>query len=134
MNSAAQNFANYLSSKEIKYRLESENVLSTGFTESNTSVTVKFVFGEDGEDVALRVFSIAKVPENKLAGMAQVCSQLNLKYRWVRFYLDSDNEVTAAIDAVISAGTSNDVCFELLIRIIKIVNEAYPEIMKGLWS
>ena len=44
-------------------------------------------------------------------------------YRWMRFYVDSDNEFTAALDAVINGETIGEECYELLGRAVSIVDD-----------
>lgn len=135
MNSAARFFIEYLEQKDVKYTINGENRVRVGFSGENaTSISTLFVFGADGTNVAVRSYSIAKVPEEKIAEACILCSSLNSRFRWTRFYIDSDNEVTAAIDAVIDPHTTGAECFELLIRIVDIIDDAYPEIMKMLWS
>ena len=82
----------------------------------------------------VRIFSIARVPKNKTAAVLEVLNALMIEYRWLRFYLDSDNEVTAAIDAVITEETAAPVAGELLARGLNIVDDIYPRIMKVLWA
>ena len=56
---------------------------------------------------------------------------LRAAYRW---YLDDDREVTAAVDAVITADTIGAVAYELVQRGVNIIDENYPKVMKALWS
>ena len=63
-----------------------------------------------------------------------MCNRLNAEYRWVKFYLDKDGDVNAAIDAVISEDDCGEACMNLVHRIIRIVDDAYPEIAKTRWA
>lgn len=136
MNPAAQIFANYLDEKELRYDIESEEVIAVTYTGGKNAprIRVVFIFDEDGHSVAVRCFSVAKVPSDKLAKAYETCSKLNDKWRWLKFYVDSDDEVTAADDAVIEPNTLGEECFELLVRCIDIVDRAYPEIMAMVWG
>ena len=135
MMTAVQNFANFLDEKKIRYEIKSETALSVTYIGDNApDIRVLFIFGEDGRDVAIRCFSVAKVPSDKLTKAYETCSKLNNKWRWVKFYIDSDDEVTAADDAVIEPNTLGEECFELLVRCIDIVDKAYPEIMAMIWG
>ena len=134
MNNAANRFTNTLLEKEIKYRILAENRVLISIAGDNGKYDFQFIFGEDEKDVALKVFSLAKVQEEKLAEGYKLCSELNAKWRWVKFYIDSDNEITAEIDAVIEPMTTGDECFELLLRTLDIVDKSYPEMMRLIWN
>lgn len=139
MKKTTKNFLDCLEEKEIKYQCEEREGKSdwvcVRFSGNNApSVEVQLFFHEDEEDVALRSFSIVRVPQAKTAGMLTLLNSLMEEYRWLRLYLDEDNEVTATIDAVISADTAGPVSFELLMRMVGIVDDIYPRLMKELWA
>lgn len=135
MNIAANVFKDALEKKDIKYIEEREDLIRVSFTGENaTSIRTTFKFGDDNKDVSVHVFSICKVPDAKYEKACVLCSTLNAKWRWVKFYIDNDKEVTAEIDAVIDAYTAGDECSELLFRIVDIVDKSYPEIMQMLWN
>lgn len=132
---AVQIFAHFLDEQEIRYEIRNEKTLSITYTGDNApEIRVLFIFGDDGREVAIRCFSVAKVPDNKLAKAYELCSKLNDDWRWVKFFVDSDNEITAADDAVIEPNTLGEECFELLVRCVRIVDKAYPEIMAMVWG
>jgi len=135
MNTAIKMFTDYMDKKDVHYTVEDEDRVRIVFNGKNMpSISLRFIFGDDGRDVAIRVFSIAKVPDNKIKDTCVVCSKLNSRFRWIKFYLDRDNEVTASDDAVLDPYTTGEECFELLLRSTDIVDKAYPEIMRSLWS
>lgn len=102
--------------------------------ENADSITVNLVFNADCEDVAVRSFSICKIPETKIPAIMLKLNDLNARFRWLKFYMDSDNEITAEMDAVITPVTAGPVCVELMLRSVNIIDDAYPELMKALWS
>lgn len=135
MNTAVRFFTDYLTRKDIVYSVPDENRVSVSFKGDNYPIIRSvFIFGDDGRDVAIRVFTIAKVPKDKALQVLAVCSVLNAEYRWVKFYLDTDWEVTAAMDAVIDPYTTGEECYELLMQMTQIVDKSYPEIMEALWG
>ena len=135
MNTAIKFFTDHMDAKGVKYTVTGEKSVRVRFSGDNMpSIPVTFFFGDDGRDVTVHVFSIAKVPEEKVGNACFACSNLNAQWRWVKFYLNSDNEITASLDAVIDPYTTGEECFELLIRTTDIVDKAYPDIMKMLWS
>lgn len=137
MNMAAKAFGAYLEKRDIKYTIrgDDEDMVLVRYAGDNMSdIPVWFNFSTNTHDVAVRVVSIAKIPENKIANACFACSKLNSKYRWVKFYLDFDNEVTAELDAIITPSTVGEVCYELLRRIKNIVDETYLIFMQTIWS
>lgn len=138
MNSAAKLFCDYLDQKNIKYsEVDSEVIRITYTGENCPTIPVNFTFSDDGRNVSIQSFSISKI--NKEDGKQYLaalltCSELNKKYRWVKFYLDDDCEITAEDDAVIDPYTTGEECFKLLGHMINIVDKAYPIIMKMIWG
>ena len=132
-------FTDFLDGKSIKYTAKENEGKSDWVSvkysaENMESINLSFFFDQDCQSFALRVFSIAKVPQNKVPAVLGVCNELANDYRWVRFYVDNDNEITASYDGVIDVDTAAPVCYELLGRTLSIVDESYPRFMKALWS
>ncbi len=123
--SARDVFVKKLDAEKIKYDLHSEKpILYVGYKGDNfDSLTFTFIFDDDGESFALRVFSIEKFSEDQLPDAYEFCNAMCYAYRWLRFYVDSDNEFTAALDAVINGDSIGDECYELLGRAVNIVDE-----------
>ena len=131
-----QRFTNYLDGKNVRYTVDNEFKLHVVFNADNApSITVNVIFDKDGEGkVRFVVWSIGKFPESKLGAGMVACNALNAKYRWVKFYIDSDDEGCAEMDAIVDEDTAGEECHELLYRVVNIVDEAYPEIMRALYT
>ena len=139
MLQTTKNFCRYMDAKDVRYdakeRDGKSDWVNVKYKGDNASkIDMQFFFGTDEGVVALRVFSIVQVPGSKTASMLELLNELMQEYRWLRFYLDSDNEVTAAMDAVITPETSAPVTFEMLSRTVSIVDDIYPRLMKLLWA
>ena len=88
-------FTEYLDGKDIKYTAKENEGKSDWVSvkysaENMESINLSFFFDQDCQSFALRVFSIAKVPQNKIPAVLSVCNELANDYRWVRFYVDND--------------------------------------------
>lgn len=95
---------------------------------------VKCIFsGELGEYVSLYL-QFESVPEDKLVDVVFVCNELNSKFKWVKFYVDSDRDLMLEDDAILTTETAADEVFELLLRMIKISDDVKPEIMKAIYA
>lgn len=137
MNLAAKVTAAYFESRNMHCQVSGDDgeIIRVGFRGKNKdSLEVLLIFDEGNNSVALRSFGFCKVPENKKANLYKLCSKLNDSFRWVKFYLDDDDTVTAADDAVIQLDSCGEECLELVLRMCKITDEAYPIIMKEVWS
>ena len=128
----------FLDSKDLHYREISEGeVLSVevGGLDNKGTLQIFIVFDDDNEAAALRVHDYVKVPENRLPAIFKVCNEMNAAYRWVKFYVDKeDNSITVEDDAIIQPESCGEEIFELLLRIADISNEAYPNFMKAIYS
>lgn len=135
MNEAMKKFTQYLDQEEVKYTVSNDHVVRISFHCDNIdSITVTFIFDEDCKSVDIKVWSICKVTADKLPTAYAACNGINDRFRWVKFYVDKDNEVAASADAVIQLVSCHTECYELLNRTVNIVDEAYPSLMKALWA
>lgn len=123
-------FIDKLDDEGIKYSLHDEKpIVYINYQGDNfESLTFTFIFDDDGDSIAIRVYSIAKFDDDQIADAYEFCNKMNAAFRWLRFYVDSDNEFTAAIDAVISSDTIGDECYELLARSVNIVDDVYGKL------
>lgn len=101
---------------------------------SYTHIVVHLVFDLDGESAQLITSPIANTPGEKTAKMLLVLNECNRKFRWVKFYLDNDNDVVANGDVLFDEQNVGDACIELVMRTASIIDDAYPDIMKGIWG
>lgn len=129
-------FMRYLDEKGIKYTDVDENRVRVGYNGDNIpSVQVSVIFDKDGDGlVAFRSWNLGKVKDEKFANILLACNQLNDQFRWVKFYIDSDQDITAALDAVVDEQTVGEECFQLVIRMVSICDDAYPTIMQAMWG
>jgi hypothetical protein len=126
----------YLDNQGISYRQMDDHTLSITYNCDNVpSVRVVVIFDKDGDPlVALRVWSIAKVKEEKMPQALVACNDLNNKFRWVKFTVDSDLEFSAQMDAHVDAYSCGEEVLSLVRRTVNIVDDAYPELMKVIWG
>jgi len=136
-NAAATLFLSYLESKEVNGRFvdDDEKVVRVGWKLNNTSISILFFFSDDCEDVAIRGGEFVNIPKDKIDNIYKVVNACNNKFRWVKFTLDEEStEVRVEADAVIQLDSCAEECFELMVRMSNIVDDAYPDFMKALWA
>lgn len=126
----------YFDSKGKTYEVfEERNAIRTGYTCEHVTISVIIIFDDNNQTVGLKSFNYVKFPEEKKQKMFEICSKMNYKYRWVKFYVDeTDNSVTLSDDAYIDLETCGEEIYELIGRMCGIGDEAYPEFMKTVWS
>lgn len=131
---ALGSFIETLDEHNIKYKLYDDRpVVSLPYDGNHFSdLDFIFIFDDDGGSVAVKVYTIKEFEKRQLPNAYKFCNNMNFKFRWVRFYIDNDMELTADMDAVIGGDTIGEECFELLARCVSIVDdvcevlESYP--------
>ena len=123
-------FAARCASEGLKYRKNAEraSVLLNYNADNFDSLDFGFYFDDSGKSVALKVYSIMKFKKEQLPIAYEFCNAMNAKWRWVRFYVDSDDELAADLDAYISKESAGDECLELLHRAVSIVDDVMGEL------
>lgn len=127
----------------LKYSIEefedgSGSTLLVRFTINNgPSLRVKFISLDDKNDVAIRLFRIVEnVAESKINEILKAVNECNCEYRYLKFILDEEHDVNIEYDLALRAEDTSigaEAC-EILVRIVRIVDEVYPKFMKIIWS
>ena len=140
MSINAEKFKSYLDGKNIKYDYheateKTAEAIIVGTAGNNADeIRVIFFFDDDANSVNVKSFSVAKVPSNKLMDAYVKVNELNYEYRWVKFYIDDDNEITVSGDAIVDPDSAGEELFEMLARYMKIIDDVYPALMKVIWA
>ena len=101
---------------------------------SYTHIAIHLVFDLDGTSAQVLSSPIANVPADKTAKMLFVLNECNNRFRWVKFYLDGDNDIVANGDVIFDEQNAGEACVELIMRTASIIDDAYADIMKGIWG
>lgn len=97
--------------------------------------TLKYICKDQEKPaLALRVFSLIQVEAHKVADICRVLNKMNREYRFLRFTLDEDNSVKVEYDFPVETTNAGPVALEMLLRTVNIIDDAYPAIMRELWS
>ena len=140
MYQATNKIARTFDREGIKYTTNTlssrSSYVSASFTGDNAKgVDVSFLSSDHANDASVRAFSVVKLSEAKIPAMILLANQLNNKYRFVKFTVDTDDQALN-VDYDFRAKT-HDVgrtAVALFWRFAKIIDEAYPQMMKTLWS
>ncbi len=130
-----QLFTEYMDAKGIKYEEVNEFAVRVVYNcENIKALPVYVLFDKDGDAmVQFKSWDIANF-KNRVDEGIKVCHTLNAKYRWVKYYLDSDSDVVCTCDAYVDENTCGPVCLALVNRVVNISDEAYPDFMRALYS
>lgn len=135
---ATEEIADRFESDGIKCDIHEEEHTSTvlvGVDLDNTGILIRFISADDDNDVAIRVYHFAQVPKDHTAWGLLAVNKLNDKYRFVTFTFDSDDHsIDIRADLLVTTVDVGDAATEMLARLVKICDEAYPELMKAIWS
>lgn len=129
-----QIFMDHLDDIDITYDDLDDGLVKIGFGGDNAK-TIDAIgsFEEDNDDVEFTSFSIGNFKNNYEAGI-RVCNEMNREYRWVKFYLDDDADVVAKISTRVDEYNCGEYCTKALMRLVDIIDAAYPNFMRALWS
>lgn len=137
-NMAAKMTAAFFDAQELKYSLvgDDEEVLLTGFPMKNKDgIKLMVAFDEDETSCSIHTDDFAKFPEAKLNDMLALVNDLNDRFRWIKFVVDTEhNTIEASDDAIIQLDSVGDEVLRCCIHFIGIVDEAYPEIMRAIFN
>lgn len=132
---AAKMVMAFFEAKETKATELQENLLRVGWNFQGGSMDIFFQFDESDTHVHLEGLNFIKVPENKYDEIYRVLNECNDKYSHVKFVLDTENgQLNARDDDVIQLDSCGEECFELMIRMLSVVEDAYPKFMKAIWA
>ena len=118
------------------YTTELPEYLEVRFSEDNLITTIRVIALNEGKVLQVSSDTFAKIPLDKLSAVYPVINTLNCDYRFVKFTLDEDNEISAHWDLPdnVSPDSVGRVIVEIVIRMSQILDTAYPKLMKALWS
>ncbi|MGI6221196.1 MAG: YbjN domain-containing protein [Coriobacteriales bacterium] len=136
----AISFEHALDGNEIKYTRNDDLpqpvfIIDFGggdFTYQHLSVRV--FFDDDGNSVHVLTAPIANIPEERIPRMLEVLNDLHNRFRWIRFYIDGDNDLVADTDIIIDDVTAGDMCVEIVMRTASVIDDAYADIMRAVWA
>ena len=123
----------YLKEKEIHCNDYDDYAFNVIFSGDNCSeIKIVIAFNEEAEDnVYLKCYSVSNANFNgkEGAGLA-LCNDLNSRYRWVKFYLTDNCDISVIIEGIVEPETCGSEVYRLLMLIVGIIDEAYPDIMR----
>ena len=93
-------------------------------------VEIRFISTDNDNDVAVRV-DLMRVGKEQTDAVLTVLNKLNRKYRYAKFTLNSEDDVTVEYDMPIKNELVGETAKEILERFLQIIQEAHPEILRA---
>ena len=134
MLACAELFAEDLKSKNLNFTINeaADGDVVVKFPYDGKFTT--FVFsGDEGRYVSMYTL-FDSVPADRVSDVIICCNSLNAMYKWLKFYVDKDNDLMIQDDAIISQDTAAEECFELLLRRINILKDEKVRIMRAIYG
>jgi len=136
---ATEKIARAFEERELRHTVDEAGPLSfvsAHFGGEHGSVQIRMISSDEDNDVKVLTANIAKFPEDKLQRGYELVNEFNNRFRYAKFGIDSDGDLTAQYDIPVRISDDNlgEVAFEIAVRIAQIVDKAYPEIMKAIWA
>ncbi len=98
------------------------------------SYKIRFISKDNDNDVAVRIFSLVEVDESRKHKVLGVLNELNAKYRYAKFVLDKDGDINVEYDYLVRCPDPSASAKEIVIRLVNIIDESYPVLMRAMWS
>lgn len=57
-----------------------------------------------------------------------------MEYRWLTFFINDNHSLVVNADALYNTENCGGISLFYIMRMVNIVDEAYPKIMKNLWK
>ena len=133
MLTCAQAFVDHLTARDLRFNVDDKGdkvVVTVPFSGHNANCIFS---GETGEYLSIYLF-FESVPEDKYANVLVACNELNTTYKWVKFYIDSENDIMVQDDGLLAPASAGDEAFELILRMYDILKDAKPILMKAIYG
>ena len=132
-----EQFVAYMDDHNIKYTSFDERTVQLGFRSDVVpqGLKVVVVFDKENKNAAhFMVKGFAKAQEGNFGAVLLALNEANEKFRWAKFYLANDSDVVAEDDAVLDMNSVGEECASIAFRMVSIIDDAYPSIMKAIYA
>lgn len=125
--------------QEVNFKCKVEeadgiSLVKAGVSGKQTTYQIHFISTDDDNDVAVRVVAFVKGVPEKRVQLLEAANACNERFRFVKFVLDQEGRVNVEADIPQRVTNVGPVAVEITVRIMRILDEAYPVFMKALWS
>jgi len=116
-----------------KFETEDSSAIQLTFNGHNVEgAKIRFFSTDNEADVAMFAFNIIHCPVGGEFKLLTTLNQLNKHYRYVKFYLDAENDVCVSFDLLLATPNVGYACYEIAMRAMRVIDAAYPVIREGI--
>jgi len=135
MNTAAKMVSAFFESRDIKLSELSDDLLMIGAQFEGGTIRIYFSFDDSCNHVHVEGREFIKVPAEKYDAIYKTLNECNDQYLYIKFVLDTEGGmICARDDEIIQLESCGEECFELMYRMVKVVEYTYPIFMKALYA
>lgn len=105
--------------------------------ENGIKFEIRMISDDNNNDVNIYTDEFVSYPENKREAGLQMINELNRRYRFIKFVMDpEDGAIHMECFIPLSIGDKElpEAAAEMLVRIAQTISDAYPQIMKSIWT
>ena len=135
----AEIFRTYLLANGFEFDFEERDSGSTVFNlnqklDNGVNIRVFGSFNKDNTMVSLYGLDfIPSIPPDKKGKICEVLNDLNDKYTFFKYVL-SDNQIEVQVFNSFDNNFKSEIVMDLLIAIMRNVEEEYPNLMRAIWA
>ncbi len=114
-----------------------EQLLAGFSVDCGPNVVMRFISRDDDNDVAARIYGlISNTPKEKRGRVLEACNTLNHKVRFMKFYLDGDNDINVEYDFPMRSPDNGigEMAFEIFVRTMQILDSEYGTFVEALYG
>ena len=132
-----QAFVDYLDTQGVKYRWEGvdqdgdEHIRISFGGKNMDPIVTDWYFDNARGRVVVRSWNVIDYSISDYYYVSAALDEANGTYLFVKFYTDdTDNSVTAGYDMPVTGSQDAEQCYEILMRMINILDDVYPQLSK----
>jgi hypothetical protein len=125
----------YFESRDTRVVDVDDSVIRVSWGLKGTSIDIFLDFDEADTHVHIEGVNFIQVPEDKFECMYKIVNECNDRYNYEKFVLrEKHSQICVVDDAVIQLDSCGEECYELMMRMATVVEDAYPRFMKAIWA
>lgn len=129
-----ESFTDYINEKGADFRVSDGTVLVVTGLENIQLAKFAVSFDSDGDSAHIAALGIARAPHDRHERVIPVLNNLNRRFRWCKFFIDSDGDVIADCDELVYDGSADDACWQRVAHMASVIDHAYPDVMQAIYS
>ena len=100
----------------------------------NLSYTISYFFDGNNENASIRVWDLVTIGDDtmSLIGALYACNNCSSSWKYVTFFVEDDNTITAKMDLIYRGESVSEVVWEATLHMVNVIEAAYPTYLADL--